>query len=231
MSKNMEIPNHIGFILDGNRRWAKSRNMLAKEGHRKGYQNLKTIGLDCLDRGVEYVSAYVFSNENWRRKESEVSYLMDLVLWVAKNELDVLHDKGVKLKVLGSRENLSKKVINAIEDAEEKTKNNKNGTFALCFNYGGEQEIVDATRKLIATGIKAKDVTRESFEKCLYASEVPPIDLLIRTSGEKRLSGFMLYRSSYAELYFVDKNWPDFNEDDLSAAIDDFSSRLRRFGS
>lgn len=225
-----QIPHHIGFILDGHRRWAKEQGIPLLEGHRQGYKNFKKIGLAALDRGVKYVSTYVWSKENWQRSAEEVSYIMKLLLWVADHELEDIHSKGIRVVFLGNDEGLDPKIISAMRRAEEKTANNTNGTLALCLNYGGQQEIVDTTKKLISSEIKADMITPEIFAQYLYAPDVPELDLLIRSSGEQRTSGFMLWRSAYAELMFIDKKWPDFTESDLDSALTEYSHRQRRFG-
>ncbi len=225
------IPAHLGLIIDGNRRWAKANGVPQLEGHRKGYENLKIIGRAALKKGVKYVSVYAFSTENWDRSKDEVDYLMKLLIWVAKHEVNELHKNNIKVKFLGSEEKLKPNVLRAIRSAEEKTKNNTAGTLALCINYGGHQEIVDATKKIVASGASTELVTKQLIEQNLYSPEIPPVDLLIRTSGEQRLSNFMLWRAAYSELYFVKKHWPDFNEQDLNAALEEYTRRERRFGS
>lgn len=222
------VPKHVGFILDGNRRWARAKGLQAIEGHRQGMEVIKDISLAAFDRGVEFVSAYVFSTENWQRAEEEVSYLMGLVIKAVEKHLDTFHDAGIRLVHVGSRENLNEKVLAAIDRSVEKTKDNTRGTLALCFNYGGHQEIVDAFGKLAAEGHQT--VSAELINGALYAPEVPPCDLIIRTSGEHRLSGFMLWRSEYAELYFVEKHWPDFTTKDLNEALQEYQTRERRVG-
>jgi undecaprenyl diphosphate synthase len=225
-----QIPQHVGFILDGHRRWAKEHNIPLLEGHRQGYKNFKKIGLAALSRGVEYVSAYVWSKENWQRSAEEVSYIMKLLMWVAEHELEDIHARGVRIEFLGNEEKLDPKILQAMHNAQEKTADNTNGTLALCLNYGGQQEIVDAAKKLITSGIDPETITSEVFAQNLYAPNVPELDLLIRSSGEQRTSGFMLWRAAYAELMFIDKKWPDFTEDDLDAALAEYQARQRRFG-
>ena len=222
-------PKHLGLILDGNRRWAKAQGLPTLEGHRKGYENLKTIALAAYDRGVSIVSAYVFSTENWNRSQEEVTYLMKLLIWVARHEVNELHKRNVRLRVLGSRNRLSAQVLKAIDEAELKTAKNSGGTLCLCLNYGGQQEIVDGVNKLLSQKVE-KEITADLFEQYLYAADVPSVDLIIRTSGEQRLSNFMLWRAAYSELLFVDKHWPDFNEDDLDLALKEYAGRTRRFG-
>ncbi len=221
---------HLGLILDGNRRWAKQQGLPTLEGHRQGAENFKTIALAAFDRGVEYLSAYVFSNENWSRTEEEVGYLMKLVIKAVEKYLDEFNKAGVRIVILGRRDGLSKDVLKAIAGAEEKTASNTKGTLALCFNYGGQEEIVDAFRQLNRQGVSADDITADRISGALYEPSIPPVDLIVRTSGEERLSGFMLWRSMYAELYFVDKFWPDFSVADLDEALAEYDNRQRRFG-
>jgi undecaprenyl diphosphate synthase len=223
------VPKHLGLILDGNRRWARENGLPQLEGHRKGYENLVTIGLTAMDRGVAYVSAYVFSTENWNRSKEEVSYLMKLLNWVATHEVKKLHAKNIRVRFLGSRQKLSKSILQAIDAAEEKTKSNSGGTLALCLNYGGKLELVDAFAAIVASG-KQSDITEQLITDNLYAPDIPAIDLLIRTSGEQRLSNFMLWRAAYSELLFVEKHWPAFTEDDLTSAFINYANRQRRFG-
>lgn len=229
MAKSNSTLTHLGLILDGNRRWAKAQGLPTLEGHRKGYENLKTISLAAFDKGVRYVSAYVFSTENWNRSKEEVDYLMKLLIWVAKHELKELDKKNIRVKFVGSKDKLSKSVIKAVEEAEAKTINNTAGTLLLCLNYGGHQEIVDAVNKII-TQKHNGPVSVKDFENQLYAPGVPSMDLVVRTSGEQRLSNFMLWRAAYSELLFVDKHWPDFSESDLDAALENYANRQRRFG-
>lgn len=228
MSETSEIPTHVGLILDGNRRWAKAQGLPTLEGHRAGYANLKDIAKHAVNKGVKYISAYIFSTENWNRSKTEVKYLMDLALWYAKHEVAEVHKENIKVVFLGRKDGLSEKLIKAIENAESLTKNNVRGTLALCFNYGGQQEIVDAVNKIVQNS--TKEITKEDIENNLYSPEIPSIDLLIRTSGEQRISNFMLWRAAYAELYFVTKHWPDFKEQDFDIAIKEFSKRDRRLG-
>lgn len=230
MSDSSAIPKHIGLILDGNRRWARERSLPTMEGHRKGYEILKTISKAATGRGIKYMSAYVFSTENWKRSREEVDYLMSLLLWVAKNEVNELNKEDIRVRFLGSRERLGGKVVEAIDRAEEKTRGNTKGTLSLCLNYGGHQEIADAVRGIVASGIPTEDITPEVVAQHIYAPDIPPVDFVIRTSGEQRLSNFMLWRAAYSELYFADKHWPDFTEQDLDEALAEFARRKRRFG-
>lgn len=227
---NLDAPKHVGIILDGNRRWAKNQGIPTLEGHRKGAEVFKDISLHAFDKGVEYLSAYVFSTENWSRTKEETSYLMKLVVKAVEKYLSEFHKKGIKIIVLGERSNLNSSVLKAIEQTEQKTANNENGTLALCFNYGGQQEIIDATKKIISKNINLQELTLSLFEQNLYSPELPQLDLLIRTSGEQRTSGFMLWRSAYAELLFSEKLWPDYTVEDFDEALIEYNKRQRRFG-
>ena len=223
-------PVHLGIILDGNRRWAKSNRLAKIEGHKRGYENLKDISTYALNRGVKYLSAYMFSTENWDRSLKEINYLMNLAHRMLTHDLEDMNKENIKIVWLGSPDRLSKKLVSALRRAEELTKNNTKGTLCVCFNYGGKQEIVDSVKSIISKGIKPDDIIDGTVSDNLYASDIPPIDLVVRTSGEQRLSGFMLWRAAYAELFFVDKAWPDFDKNDLDAAISEYSRRNRRFG-
>lgn len=226
-----KIPTHLGLILDGNRRWAKERGLPTLEGHRQGAENFKIISLAAFEKGVQYVSAYVFSHENWKRTEEEVGYLMKLVVKGVEKYLAEFNAAGVKVVMLGRRDGLPKEVLGAMEASEAKTAANTSGTLALCFNYGGHEEIVDAYKTLMEQGVTAEQVTADKIAGALYAPEVPQADLIIRTGGEQRLSGYMLYRASYAEFIFVSKHWPDFAVGDLDSALAEYARRQRRFGS
>lgn len=224
------LPVHLGLILDGNRRWAQEQGLRPFEGHRRGYFRLKQVALAAFRKGVKFISAYVFSTENWNRSPAEVAYLMDLLQWVATHELDKLHRQNIRVVFLGSHRGLSPAIIEAIERGEAKTAHNTGGTLALCLNYGGQQEMADAAAGLIRAGVSADTVTPELLTSYLYGPDIPPLDFIIRTSGEQRLSGFMLWSAAYAELKFVLKHWPAFTVDDLDAALQDYANRRRRFG-
>jgi undecaprenyl diphosphate synthase len=226
------VPNHVGLIMDGNRRWAKDHGKTANQGHDKGSDVFDIIASELFDKKVKYVSAYLFSRENWKRKASEVDFLMRLIVKILESRLENYNDKGIKIRVIGTREGLKNFVIKAINKAEERTKNNTRGTLLLCINYSGKQEIADACKKIIDSGTKSENVTEELITENIYAadSEIPDIDIVVRSSGEQRLSGFMLWRASYAEMMFVDKHWPDFNIEDVDNIIKEYSKRQRRFG-
>lgn len=227
---NIPTPTHIGYIVDGNRRWAKEHGLPTYEGHLAGYEALKDVVIETANAGVKYISLYTFSTENWKRAEEEVNGLMKLMMRLFKTDLHMLIDEGLRLVVLGSREGLPEKMSEAIDVAQEKTSAGTKATIAVCFNYGGQQELVYATQQMIQEGVKAEDVTIESFAQHLYHPDVPPCDLIVRTSQEQRLSNFMLWRSAYSEFIFLDKFWPDMRKADVTAIIEEYNRRQRRFG-
>lgn len=216
--------------MDGNRRWAKERGKPSFDGHRAGYERMKQVGDWCLDRGVEVLSVFAFSTENWKRTEEEVGFLMDLLEEALTKELTSFHEKNVCLKVIGSRDRLRPSVLRAIEVAEETTKGNTRATFAICLNYGGRGEIVDACRKIVSSGIAATEITEQTLQTNMYWPGMPEPDLVVRTSGEERLSGFLLWESAYSEIYWCKKHWPDFDEKELDMALEEYVTRQRRFG-
>jgi undecaprenyl diphosphate synthase len=224
------LPRHIGYVVDGNRRWAKQYGLPAYEGHLAGYNAIQEVVTATFDAGVEFVSVYVFSTENWKRSQDEVSKLMGLVLKLLTSDLHIFDERNIRLKILGSRDRVSDKILKAIDAAEARTANNTAGTLAVCFNYGGQNEIADACKKIIQSGVGADAVTPDLIESYLYAPEVPPIDLIVRTSGEQRLSNFMLWRAAYSELLFRDKLWPDMTKEDVNAILEEYLRRSRRFG-
>ncbi len=224
------IPNHIGYIVDGNRRWAKIHGLPSYEGHLAGYNTLHDIISASFKHGVKYVTAYVFSTENWKRSKKEINKFMGLALRSLTSDLHIFDDSDIRLLVLGSRENVKDNILKAINNAEKRTENNKSGTFAVCFNYGGQLEIVDAVKKIVDSGVPIDKITVDSINQNIYSPEIPPLDLIVRTSGEKRISNFMLWRSAYSEIMFIDKLWPDLNGDDVTDIINQFSLRARRFG-
>lgn len=224
------IPRHVGYIVDGNRRWAKAHGLPAYEGHLAGYDAVQEVVRASFEAGVEYVSAYVFSTENWKRSEDEVNRLMGLALKIAKSDINLLLDNNVKVRIIGSRKGVDDKILAAIDDIEARSVNNTAGTLALCFNYGGQLEIADAFKGMLATGVVAEDVTPELVAKYLYAPDIPPIDLIVRTGGDERISNFMLWRAAYSELLFIEKYWPDMTKEDVTIILEEYSARSRRFG-
>ena len=225
-----DIPQHVGFIVDGNRRWAKAHGLPKYEGHLAGYNALKDVLLETLSRGVKYASAYVFSTENWKRSEEEVGHLMGLLLKILEADVPIFIENNVRLRVVGSRSGLSEAILKAIDKAEESTKDLENGELLLCLNYGGHLEIADAVKEIVRSGISSDEVTPELISQHIYAPEVPPCDIIVRTSGEQRLSNFMLWRSAYSELHFIDKNWPDMTTEDVDEILEEYSRRNRRLG-
>lgn len=222
---------HLAIIMDGNRRWATDRGQIATSGHRAGYERLKEVGDWCLDRGITYLTVFAFSTENWKRTEEEVGFLMDLFEEAITDELESFHGKGVRLKIAGRRDGLRPSILRAIERAEEKTKDNTRATFTLCFNYGGRAEIVDACKRIMESGTPADKVDEAALQSAMYFPELPDPELIVRTSGEERLSGFLLWQSAYSEFYFTEKHWPDFDERELEKALEMYALRHRRFGS
>ena len=227
--EELKIPNHVALIVDGNGRWAKNRNLPRMKGHDAGFKTLKKICKYALSRGVKVMSLYVFSTENFKRSKEEVDHLMDLFVLMFQKEKNFFIENDIKVVFSGADAPLPKKVIKLRDKLVELTKNNKNGTVNICLNYGGRREIVDATKKIIDEGIKSSEITEEVFEKHLY-QDLPPVDLMIRTSGELRISNFLLWQLAYAEFYFPGILFPDFTEADFDDAILAYNKRDRRFG-
>jgi undecaprenyl diphosphate synthase len=227
---NKLLLQHIGIIMDGNRRWAKQHKVSVNKGHEAGAEALRNVTLYAIEKGIRYLSVYVFSTENWQRTETEVGSIMKLVIEGLKRHLNEFDKAGARVCFLGDRENIDKKVLKMINSAEAKTKNNHKITISLCFNYGGQLEIVEAIKKIIGSGVKAEMITNQTVADNLYYPEIPPMDIVVRTSGEKRLSNFMLWRAAYSELLFLDKHWPDFDKSDLDNVINEYAKRQRRFG-
>ncbi len=227
---NDPIPAHIAIIPDGNRRWAKEHGLSTLEGHKMGVEAFERIGDAALARGVKYLTFWGFSTENWSRSKREVAYLMKLFRWVFTNKIDDFNKKNIKINVLGRVEMFSKELQRMINGAIRLTKNNTYGVVNLALNYGGRAELIDMVKKALSMKISPQAVTEERLASLLYAPNVPDPDLIIRTSGEQRLSGFLPWQGVYSELYFSKKYWPDFNERDLDRAIATFQDRQRRFG-
>ena len=226
---NLKIPEHVAIIVDGNGRWAKERGYSRMKGHDAGFENLKELGTYILSKGIKVLSVYVFSTENFKRDKQEVNHLMDLFILMFKRDKNFFMKNNIKVVFSGRDEPLPKKVIEARDKLAELTKNNTGGIFNVCLNYGGRAEIVDATKRMIEDGIKAEDITEELYSKYMY-QDLPDVDLMIRTSGEIRLSNFLLWELSYAELYFTKTKFPDFKKDDFDNAILEYTKRDRRFG-
>ncbi len=226
----MQSIQHLAIIMDGNRRWAKQRGLSSLQGHKAGYEKLKAVGDWCLARGIKILTVFAFSTENWKRSEAEVGYLMKLLEFALTKELKVFIKKGIRLNIIGLKSGLSKKMQLAVKNAEAKTKNNKKGILNLAINYGGRLEIVEAMKKIARHKIPAAKITEELISRNAWTAGLPDPDLVIRTSGEQRLSGFLTWQSVYSELYFIKKHWPAFTEKDLDEAIKEYNQRHRRFG-
>lgn len=230
MKEETLTPTHLGFILDGNRRWAKERGLSEYEGHVAGYKALRQVIEATFDEGVQYISVYAFSNENWKRDKQEVSNIMKLAMHAIMNDLTSLIKQRVRVRFLGRREGIEGKLLAGVEKAEQATQHFAGRTLLVCFNYGGQQEIIDAARKCMADGLAPEEVTEEAIAARLYAPDAPAVDMVVRTSGEQRLSNFMLWRSAYSEFYFLPQYWPDMTKDDVHGIIEEYNRRHRRFG-
>lgn len=230
---DVKLPQHVGIIMDGNGRWAKRKGLPRIFGHRQGVKTVKRIVEHAASIGIKYLSLYAFSTENWQRPEDEVSTLMKLLDEYLKKELTTMLENGISLKVSGRIDMLPINTQKILKDAIFNTKDNKRMILNLCLSYGGRGEIVDATKKILEDFKNGKielDDIEEKFSLYLYNPEIPDVDLLIRTSGELRISNFMLYRIAYSELYFTQTLWPSFYEDEFDLAIEEYMTRKRRFG-
>ena len=225
---NIKIPCHVGIIMDGNGRWAKERGLNRSKGHEAGYKTLKTTAKYILDSGVKVLSVFAFSTENFNRPKEEVDFLMNLFIKGFKKDSAFFNKENIKVVFSGRKEPLKKDVIEAMEYLSESTKNNTKGILNICLNYGGRSEIIDAVNHIIKDNLK--EVDEEVINNYLY-NKLPDIDLLIRTSGEVRISNFMLWQLSYAELYFPKCYFPDFNQEEFDKALLEYTKRDRRFGS
>lgn len=232
--REKRLPKHIAIIMDGNGRWARKRSLPRTEGHRVGIDNIRDIIRAAQDIGLKYITFFAFSTENWKRPKQEVSMLMVSLERFLKKELQDLHERNIRFRAIGRDDPVPKNLQRDLREAEELTRNNTGLTVVLAFNYGSRPEIVDATRKIAQAVMKGDinlaEIDEHLFSKFLYTLDIPDPELLIRTSGEQRISNFLLWQLSYAELYFTKKYWPDFKKTDLIKAIKDFQSRDRRFG-
>lgn len=233
MNENLFIPTHVGIIVDGNGRWAQERGLSRSKGHKAGFYRLKEVCIYAKELGIKYLSLYVFSTENFKREKKEVDYLMNLFVKLYEEEFQELMDNGIKVIFSGRRELLPKKVLDAMDKITEESKNNTEAVVNFCLNYGGQTEMLDMTKKIVQQVIDGKlsvdDITLDVLHDNLY-QKLPPLDYVIRTSGELRLSNFMLYQASYAEFYFPKTYFPDFTKNDFYDAIVEFNRRNRRFG-
>ena len=222
--------SHIAIIMDGNRRWAKEHLLPSMMGHKKGVEALKKITRACDDFGIKYLTLYAFSTENWNRKKEEVDFLMDLLATTLKNELKELNENNVKMNFIGDLKALNSNLQNILNESKETTKNNTGVVLTVAINYGSRDEITNAIKNIIKDGVKEEEITQELISKYLYTSNLPDPDLLIRTSGEKRISNYLLWQIAYSEIYVTETYWPEFDKKALSEAIFEFAKRQRRWG-
>lgn len=228
------LPRHIAIIMDGNGRWAQKRGLPRTAGHRQGVETVRKIVKAAGELGVEYLTLFSFSSENWTRPESEISELFKLLRMFIRSDLADLHKNNVRLKIIGRRDNVPEDVCKLLDEAENLTLNNTGQTLVIAFNYGSRLEIIDATKRVVELAVSGKisleEITEDLISNNLDTSEIPDPDLLIRTSGEIRLSNFLLWQLAYSELVFVECLWPDFTKHDLELAIQTYCSRTRKFG-
>ncbi len=222
---------HLGIIMDGNRRWAKSKGMPALLGHQEGYANLKKIIRHTFDSGVEILTLFAFSTENWKRPKNEVDHLLSLFTFAFSKEMDDLMQQGLRVRFIGDLTAFPQSLLEAMHECMEKTSNNTRGILNIAVNYGGRSEIVQSIKDIVKSGIAPEHITEDTVSQYTYTSDMPTPDMIIRTSGEYRLSGFLTWQSVYSELYFTQKHWPEFSEQDLDAALVEYQNRQRRFGS
>ena len=225
-----KVPRHVAIIMDGNGRWAVSRGLDVSEGHHAGYENIRRVVTDFANRGVEFLTLYAFSTENWDRPESEVNGILDLAIAVIAHEAQELHESGVRIKHLGRVDRLSPELRDELAQAVEMTAGNTGLTLGIAFDYGGRAEIVQAARRMVEETVSADEVDEQKFAGFLYTSDMPDVDLLIRTGGEFRISNFLLWQTAYSEFYSSDTWWPDFFGEHIDEAFDAFNERKRRFG-
>lgn len=222
-----KIPNHLAIILDGNRRWAKEKGLPVFQGHRKGLETIKRIINYCKEKGIQILTLFVFSTENWKRGKVEVDYLMKMASRAISSHFKHLHKSKIKVRVIGQREKLSKAFKKEIAKIEKITKDNKEMTVNFALSYGGRAEILAAVKKIIKKKIPLQKINENTIKENLWTSDV---DLIIRTGREQRISNFLIWQAAYSELYFYPKYWPDFDRQDLDKAIEEYSRRQRRFG-
>ncbi len=221
---------HIAIIMDGNRRWAKEKNLPSALGHKQGVEALKTTLRACNDFGVKYLTVYAFSTENWNRKQEEVDFLMELVAVTLTNELAEMHRENVQIRFIGDLSRFSEKLQKILANSVETTKNNTGVILQIALNYGSRAEITNAVKKIVAKGVEPNDVTEDLISENLYSTNVPDPDILIRTGGEKRISNYLLWQIAYSEIIVRDEYWPDFGKAILGECIEEFGKRHRRYG-
>lgn len=228
--ESIKIPTHVGLIMDGNGRWATQRGLPRLAGHKAGVENVKPTVLAAKKFGIKYLTFYAFSTENWKRPQDEVSGIMNLLSIFIDREVNNLHKEGVRILHIGHRERLDRALLKKIEDAIELTKHNTTITVQMGLDYGGRDEITQAVRKIVDTGVPPEAINEELISQNLYTAGIPDPDLIIRTSGEMRMSNFLIWQSAYAEWVFPETYWPDFNEEVFWQMLEEYSRRDRRFG-
>jgi undecaprenyl diphosphate synthase len=226
----MHLPNHVAIIMDGNGRWAERRGLPRLAGHQAGFNRIRSVIKTILSHGIQYLTVYSFSTENWNRPEEEVQGILNLLVDNIDRESSILHEQGVKMHHIGRLNGLSESVQAAINRACHLTRNNTRMVFSFAFNYGGRVEIIDAVRRLIAENASPDNIDEKTFSSCLYTAGMPDVDLLVRTGGELRISNFLLWQAAYAEFYFTKVLWPDFTPSQVEKALASYSNRQRRFG-
>lgn len=228
------VPRHVAIIMDGNGTWAKRRGLARNLGHKKGAKTLVDITKACLELGIKYLTVFAFSTENWSRPKEEVDYLMSLPESLLNDYQDDMKKDNIRFRVIGLKQKLTRKQIEKIVEAEEATKNDNGLNLTVAFNYGSQDEIVEACKEVtidvLRNQIKLEDIDKELFASHLFTKDIPPVDLLIRTSGQYRISNFLLWQISYSEIYFTKTLWPDFKKKDLEKALESYKKRDRRFG-
>ena len=226
-----DLPRHVAIIMDGNGRWAKQRFLPRPAGHRAGVGAVQKTVEQCIARGIEVLTLFAFSSENWRRPADEVRYLMGFNESLLMRRRDELNDKGVRIRFAGRRDwRVPRRVLKRMDEAAELTKDNRRCTLTMAFNYGGRAEIIDAVKQMVASGVKADKISEKELRKHLYWPDMPDPDLVVRTSGEHRVSNYLLWEIAYSELVFPDVLWPDFRRSDLYEAVVEFQRRERRYG-
>jgi len=227
----MIIPQHLAIIMDGNRRWAKQKNLPSFRGHKHGLGVFKDISKYCQKRGIKILTVFAFSTENWNRSKTEINFLIKLFLSLfSKKDIQELQDREVKLNIIGQKERFSALLQKKMKKAEEQTKNNENFILNIALSYGGRADIVEATKKILKKGLSSEEIDESLFSQYLWTKGLQDPDLIIRTGGEKRISNFLIWQGAYSELYFSDTLWPDFNKEELDKIFEDYATRKRNFG-
>ena len=227
----MIIPQHLAIIMDGNRRWAKQKNLPSFRGHKHGLGVFKDISKYCQKKGIKILTVFAFSTENWNRSKTEINFLIKLFLSLfSKKDIQELQDREVKLNIIGQKKRFSALLQKKMKKAEEQTKNNKNFILNIALSYGGRADIVEATKKILKKGLSSEEIDESLFSQYLWTKGLQDPDLIIRTGGEKRISNFLIWQGAYSELYFSDTLWPDFNKEELDKIFEDYATRKRNFG-